>query len=245
MKTYFFLSLKIFKKSFSFYFDHLIFFTKLATGLCLPWSVIFVLLFFSGLKEEPLLVVLRIFTWVALILIFVLYIAVVKSIERLEQGEKKSVLSCYREAIKLLPAFLKVLGWLVLKIFLWVLLLLVPGFIFGCFYSFSLLAFLIHQKKGKEALIHSQSLIKPNLGRFIVACSVISIVMQIVWLLIIFWADRAYGIPLFSKNLLKLIVNISLINLFTVIINILPVVFSVFLYRAFCQEKESINPNLT
>ena len=103
MKAHFLLSVKVLKKSFSLYLNHLVFFIKLALGFSLPWSMIFVLIFFLKVQEDQLILILRLFSLLGFCLILLLYIATVKSLPRLEQGDKLDVLSSYLEALQFFP----------------------------------------------------------------------------------------------------------------------------------------------
>jgi len=77
----------------------------------------------------------------------------------------------------------------VLKVFCWSLLLIIPGVIFGVYYSSSSLALIVDNKRGQEALKLSQMVIKPNFTKYLTCLLLMFILLLIACVLFIFVFD--------------------------------------------------------
>lgn len=91
---------------------------------------------------------------------------VIKLVACASSGESINLLDLFRQVKLIFASFLLVSCLVFVKVFLWSLLLIIPGIIFSCFYVFSQFGVVLEGKKGKEALIISRGLIQPNLGDF-------------------------------------------------------------------------------
>lgn len=92
------------------------------------------------------------------------------TIKIIQAGNKEEMVvlnNIFKDSWNMLGPTLLIAAIVVIKVVLWALLLIIPGIIFGIYYSYAYLAFIVDGKKGNEALIFSKSLIKPNIGKFI------------------------------------------------------------------------------
>ncbi len=94
-------------------------------------------------------------------------IAVIKIIQAVDKKIDLESMAAFREARPIFWAYILVGLIVLVKIVLWSFLLIIPGIIFGIFYSFSHLAVILDGKRGQEALVYSKSIIKPNVGKFL------------------------------------------------------------------------------
>lgn len=101
-------------------------------------------------------------------LFFLLYLsAMIKTIQWADEGKPLSVVASYRWALRTFGSYLWVKFLFVLKVALWSLLLVVPGIIFGIFYSLSGMAFVIDGKKGEAAFVHSRRIVQANFVAYV------------------------------------------------------------------------------
>ncbi len=101
------------------------------------------------------------------IVLFLYQIALFKTIESADKNEGLALQQSYKCAFALFGSYLVVTSLVILKVLLWSLLLLIPGMIFGIFYSFANLALIIDGKKGTQALIYSKHMVKPAVWKFV------------------------------------------------------------------------------
>ena len=224
---------KILKESLSFYGRNILRLIEIPSWVSLPATILFVLLFFWGLEESHIYILMGIFFVVCLLIVLLLLIVSIKTIETLDKGRPLKTLTVYAETFELFFPSVRLWILLTVKILLWSLLLIIPGFIFMLFYHFSLMALLVDGKTGKEALLTSKQLVQSNFWKFLRALVLILILMAPFCVMIYCWAGIVYGIPLLPENLFLLIFNACLLNFFTVVINIFPVVFFYFVYKEF------------
>jgi len=94
-------------------------------------------------------------------------IAVVKMIHASDQGKKQGTLYSYKQALGIFWPYLWVKIHYLFKVLCWAVFFIIPGIVFGVFYNFSGMTLLIDNKRGAEALILSQNIIKPNLLKYL------------------------------------------------------------------------------
>ena len=99
------------------------------------------------------------------VLYFLLYlVAAIKMVQALDENKYSNIQSVLRSANQSFLGYVHIKILTILKVLLWSLVFVVPGVIFGVFYSMSSLAFLVDGKKGAEALQFSRSIVRPSLG---------------------------------------------------------------------------------
>jgi len=132
-----------------------------------------------------------------LFLYFLLYlIANVKMIHAADPGKSKGVFAAYEQAINIFHQYLWIKVLYIFKVLCWMMLLIVPGVVFGIHYNFSGMACLIDNKRGAEALIMSRKIIKPNLSKYL-KCVILSLVILLAFC-VIFLFNMHYLIIFFS-----------------------------------------------
>jgi len=93
--------------------------------------------------------------------------AFVKFLDSAHRDQTLGIFEAYKEALRQYGSLLSVYGLFTGKIFLWGLLLILPGIYFGILYNFAPLAVLVDNKKGMEALNFSRSLVRPNIIKYL------------------------------------------------------------------------------
>jgi len=143
--------------------------------------IIPILLLYNYFWDNPILIhnliekyTLEVFTfadnviYLFFFLFFLLYlIAVMKMIHAADQGKRMGVLAAYGQAFSIFYQYLRIKILYALKVLCWAVLFIIPGIVFGVLYNFSGMALLIDNKRGKEALILSRNIIKPNLSKYL------------------------------------------------------------------------------
>ncbi len=114
-------------------------------------------------------------------------IGTIKIIQSGSRGEVPLLNDAFKASWMMVGPTLLIAAIVVIKVVLWALLLIIPGIIFGIYYSFSYLAFIVDGKRGNEALVFSKSIIKPNIGKFIgnslaVGLILIAIIFSLNWI---------------------------------------------------------------
>jgi len=117
---------------------------------------------------------------IVLVYFFLYLVAIVQSVHAAVRGGNPGVIASYRKALGIFSSYLWVKTLSLFQMLCWSLLLIVPGVIKGVFYNFSGMALLIDGKRGKEALIQSQTVIKPNVVKYLVSSSFVAIILIIV-----------------------------------------------------------------
>jgi len=121
----------------------------------------------------------------AVLVYFLFYLVVVViSIHAVAQGRHSGVIESTRKALGTFDSYLWVKILSLFKILLWSLLFIIPGVIVGVSHNFSGMAVLIDGKRGKEALIRSQEIIKLNTKEYLISYFFILISAIIAWALI-------------------------------------------------------------
>ena len=129
-------------------------------------------------------------------ILFLLYpVALIRMIQSINAQEELTPLASYQKAWGVIASYLWIGTIVLFKVILWSLLFIIPGIIFGIFYSFWYLAFLIDNKRGNEALIYSKKIIKPNFWPYVGYSLVLVFIMVVVYLLIGFVVKLLFGVP--------------------------------------------------
>lgn len=126
------------------------------------------------------------------------FVVVVKSIYAVDHGGNPGVIASTRKALGIFGSYLWVKILSLFKILCWSLLLIIPGVIVGVLHNFSGMALLVDGKRGAEALIRSQEIIKFNIKKYLVSYFLIFISSIICWMLITLNLDNV--ITLFKLN---------------------------------------------
>lgn len=172
--------------------------------------------------------------------LFLYQIAFIKTVESADKKENFTLQGSYQKAFALFGSCLCVIGLVILKVFLWSLLFLVPGIIFGILYSFANLAFIVDGKKGKQALIYSKQLVKPAIWRLMGNLLVIVLVIAVLNIFIVLITMAAFGQN--TGNYFEFIpaVGSSVTRVITTIIGGYASAFYYFLYKELKSHQEVI-----
>src|SRR3989338_9487324 len=79
-------------------------------------------------------------------------IGIIKIIQSAHRNEPRDLTAVFKESWAMVGPGIWVAALFTVKVILWLLLLIVPGIIFGLFYSFCSLCFVVDGKRGNEAL---------------------------------------------------------------------------------------------
>ena len=151
------------------------------------------------------------FIFIGLFFLFA-QITIIKAIQSVDQKNPLGAGVSYWTAIPLLGPYCVVCFLGIMRMILWGLLFIVPGIVFGIFYSFSCLALLIDGHKGTKALVHSRKIIQPAFWNFLGYCAGIVLLMFVIstgaeftvkllfGLLMPGWADSVNAIFFFLIN---------------------------------------------
>ena len=229
----------IFRKSIFFYLQHFLRILEILSWIIIPGSVIFVLFFFWGLKEVQLYALMTIFFLSIPFLLVLLSLAILKLIDALNHQADSSSLTIYSQAFSVYMGSFLVIFLVFVKVSLWTLLMIVPGFLFSIYYSFSFMAYVLEGKKGMQALAFSKDLIQPNFLKFFVFAGFLLIVMLPLFLSALFMSNYVYGLSLLT-NMSIIMAAVSTVNLLWGILIVFPIVFLYFVYQDFilCSRKK-------
>ena len=233
---------RLMAESFSLFSKNLISF--IGVGLisllfCLAASICFFIPFIglgiSGLGKSidlqittTVFVVLFVFAIMAIL--FLYQIAMVKAVCHAHQGEKFSVWGVYKETLNIFWSFVFVESIVIIKVLLWTLLLIIPGIIFGIFYSFSSLSLILDGKKGNQALIHSAQIIKPQVWRFLGTAMLVGLVTVVLTVAVRIGLHMVFGSFTSEGPRLLPIIGRLVGGIFDGIVGIYYLIFFYFLY---------------
>lgn len=240
----------ILKKSFFLYIKNILRFAEIISWVVVPASMLLVLLFFWGLKENQVLFLLFYFYALICPICFILLkIVVIKYIKSADEKKSVTTLSLYAEAFSgygsfllvLLIYFLETSLWSIFFILSaiffkeikpWTFVFLIPGIIFSYLYSLFFFTFCIDGKKGRQALLYSRELLRNNRGKFIPYLLFLTIVMFPFFNRLLHWADNVYGLSLL-QSMFSIFFNVALVNLVFGLVLIFGNVFVYFVYQDF------------
>ena len=100
--------------------------------------------------------------FIIILFAFLYFIAEIQYLRCALLHQTLGVWQAWRQAFGIFGDYLNVKILFLIKVFLWSLVLIVPGIIFAVLYSFHSMALLMDGKKGMEALKFSKDLIKPH-----------------------------------------------------------------------------------
>jgi hypothetical protein len=87
--------------------------------------------------------------------------------DMLRQGRTPALPALIKKIFSDMGNFFAITVLVVFKVFLWSLLLIIPGMIFSVLYAFSSFAAVLDRKKGYEALVFSRKIIQPNIFAYL------------------------------------------------------------------------------
>lgn len=157
----------------------------------------------------------------------------VRTIQSIETGQDFNLFRLGREIRPLLGPFLWIAALALIRMAGWSFLFFVPGIVFGVFYSFSGMAFLVDGHRGLKALAYSRKIISPQFWRFVINAVVagiatVPVVFIFSFLVRIFLGDRNSG-----QSAFVLCVGDAIVNLFNMILSNFVLIFMYLLYREF------------
>jgi len=166
-------------------------------------------------------------------------IAIIKTIMSVENNEKLDSVDAYSAALNLFGP-VAIVGILVTaKVFLWSLLLIIPGIIFGIYYSFSVFAAIIEGKKGNDALRFSKDIVRSNIGKFLGNTIVAGIVTIPCFLIINIIITAVFGAKTGGNIGIMPTTGEALARFCSVVISVYVTIFYYFLYQ---ELKKQIKP---
>lgn len=167
-------------------------------------------------------------------------VAVVKTVQSIYNKAPLKPLAAYKAAWEDMGGYLTVVAWVTVKVFLWSLVLIVPGIVFGIFYSFSTFSFLLDGKQGTEALRFSKSLIRPNAWRFIGNSLAVGLAAGMVSLVVIVVLSLIFGAPSGGSPTFASLVIRGVGNIINAVIGTYVFVFYYLLYEEFKKTSAAI-----
>ena len=174
------------------------------------------------------------------IIFYLIYqIAIVRTIDSAKQKTNLSIASAYQEAFSLLGPYLAVVLRVALRVILWTFLLVVPGIVFGIFYSFANMAFLLDGKKGYGALVSSKQLVKPFFWKLIGNSLVAALILIPVYIMIGALTTLFFGTYTPEDANLPSVIGLGVANIVNAVVSTYLFVFFYFLYQEFKKRAGS------
>lgn len=168
------------------------------------------------------------------IVVTVLYqIAVIRTLEAIDKKQTLGPLASYSAALADIGPYLSVLAWVMVKVLLWSLLLIIPGIIFGVFYSFSGFAFLLDKKQGINALKFSRAVIQPNAWKFVGYSLVSGLIVSFICFVIRIILGIIFGLPMDDHPTLLSLIGQGVGNTVNAFVGIYIFIFYYLLYQDF------------
>lgn len=161
-----------------------------------------------------------------------LHIALFKMIQANDREERLGVFEVYRQAAPLCGPYLRVILLALVKIVLWSLVLIVPGIVFGFFYSLANIIFIVDGKKGLEALRESKKIIKANGLVYSGNLALMLLVVYLIFRIIDILLANTFGVNEVEGEFRMLAaIGEWLFYLCTIVLSIFPPVFLFYLYK--------------
>ena len=228
---------QLLKETYLFYIQHLYQIFLFVCITYIPLGILHVLLL-TGVDLERQFNLRVLFYYLILMGANYIYsIAAVKTIWLLNEGKGQSPLEGYKESWPLLGAYFVVFCWYTLKVFLWSLLLVIPGVIFSILYAFCYMAFLVDGYKGKEALVYSKALIKPRVWRYLGNSVVVVLVLIPVYMILHLLAVILFGVGIQGHVSVVPRMGQAILNFTNAFLAMYVTVFFFFLYHEFKKEQ--------
>jgi hypothetical protein len=231
------------KESFVFFTRNILPLTKGVLSAYLPLLLVFSIyaLNLAGMDKtaeelDPVTAVRFFFFSIAFfmaVIIFSLFyqIALIKTIVLVDRQESLDVGSLFRESWSLLRGYLGVVLRVLVRVFLWTLVLIVPGIIFAIFYSYAGMAFIVEGKEGYRALVYSKQIIKPAVWKFLGNMLAVSLLVFPAYILMSGVIEMIFGPVSVEGESRVSLPGIILGNLTSVVVGIYPMTFLYFLYQ--------------
>jgi len=186
--------------------------------------------------------VMALFGFSAILGLFIFYIAFIQSIQIIENNAEFSVLSVYQHAFSLFGSYCWIAGIVIIKVFLWSLLLIIPGIIFSFFYTFAPLILILEKKTGTAALIQSKKVVKANFGKFLGNLFAALVIVLIIVLMCKFIINIWFGTYVIGSRALIPLIGYTISEMIEYAMCLYVLIFQYYLYkdlRVRVQVKES------
>ncbi len=193
-------------------------------------------------KSLPVMIV---YVLVSIILTCYWQITAIRAIDKADQGGVISPFAMYQESTKFFWPFCWVSLIVFVKVFLWMLLLIIPGIVFSIFYAFSAYALLLDGQKGNLALCHSRKVIQPYFWRFVGYNLLLGLIMIVIYFIFGFLLSvnplivAILKVPVTSFfATLMMGLSMLLMGIFSSVLTIFWLVFVFKLYRDFSGQSQ-------
>ncbi len=158
---------------------------------------------FSGVKTQEAGIAAAALGGIFVFLLFLVFItihilssiAMIKVVDTANRGQAIGVFEAYKQARLLSLSYFTAMILTVGKIFLWSLLLIIPGVIFGIFYSLYSFAVVVDGQRGNQALAYSAKIIKPQIWRCIGYYVLISAASVLLFFACEYVVHQIFGVP--------------------------------------------------